>query len=144
LIPEHVESTEREAQVARDAAAAFGRAFTEGEIDAFLELLAPEVDYESPSVMQHTVVKLQGRDEVRGYLEQTANEYERLQVEPDEVRDLGGGRFLMVGRWLAQPRQTPTPFGTPVGAVLDIGDGKVVRVRAFFDEQLAVDAARRD
>jgi ketosteroid isomerase-like protein len=138
------ESTERETQVARAAAAAFGRAFTEGDLDGFLDVLAADIDYEAPSVMQHTVVKLKGHDDVRRYLEETTSEYEELRVETNDIRDVGGGRFVVIGRWHAKPRHTGTPFGTPVGAVLDIEDGKVGRLRAFFDEQLATDAARRD
>ena len=137
-------SSQREAEVARETVAAFGRAFTDGETDAFLAMLADDVDYEAPSVMQHTVMKLHGHDEIRGYIEETASEYKELDVKPREIRDLGGGRFLMFGWWQARPRQSPTPFGTPVGAVLDIRDEKVVRLRAFFDEQLAIDAAARD
>ncbi|HEY1277304.1 MAG TPA: nuclear transport factor 2 family protein [Thermoleophilaceae bacterium] len=138
------QSTEREVQVARDAIDAFGRAFTDGEIDAFVDLLSEDVDYEAPSVMQHTVMKLKGRDEVRRYVAETAGDYEELAVEMKHVRDFGGGRFVMTGTWHAQPRHTGTPFGTPIGAVLDVGDGRVTRLRAFFDEQLALDAARRD
>jgi ketosteroid isomerase-like protein len=138
------QSTERETQVAREAATAFGRAFSEGDLDAFLDVLAPEIEYEAPSVMQHTVMKLKGHDEVRRYLEETTGEYEELRVETNDIRDKGGGRFVVVGQWHAQPRHTATPFGTPVGAVLDIDDGKVVRLRAFFDEALAEAAARRD
>ena len=126
------------------AAAAFGSAFTNGEIDAFLTFLAADVDFEVPSVMQDTVKKLTGHDEVRGYLEQTASAYEELRVESREIRDFGGCRFLMVGSWQAKPRTSTTRFGTPMGAVLDMRDGKVTRLRAFFDEQLAIDAAGRD
>ena len=138
------ESEQREAEVARETAAAFGNAFTNGEIDAFLAMLAAEVEYEAPSVMQHTVLKLKGHDEIRRYLEETASEYDKLSVEPKEIRDLGGGRFLMVGFWRAKPHDTVTPFGTPIGAVLDVRGDKVTRVHAFFDEQLATDAADSD
>ena len=138
------ETNQREAEVARETAAAFGRAFTNGEVDAFLALLDAEVEYEAPSVMKHTVVKLKGHDEVRRYLEETTGKYESLSVEPKEIRDLGGCRFLMVGFWRAKPRETATPFGTPIAAVLDVRGRKVTRVRAFFDEQLAIDAAARD
>lgn len=144
MAPLPAESTEREVQVAHEAVAAFGRAFTDGDVDAFVRLLAEDVEYEAPSVMQHTVLKLKGRDEVRRYVEETAGEYAELGVEAKDIRDFGGGRFLMVGWWHAQPSHTTTPFGTPIGAVFDIGDGKVTRLRAFFDEQLALDAARRD
>ena len=50
----------------------------------------------------------------------------------------------MSGSWHATVRKTKTRFGTPMGAVLDLGEGKVTRLRAFFDEQLAMNAARRD
>ena len=136
-------SSDRQIEVARDTASAFGRAFTDGEVDAFVALLAPEVDCAWPSVMQHTALQLNGRDEVRRYVEETTSEYEELGVEPREIRDMGGGRFVLLGWWHAQPRHTASPFATPFGAVLDIRDEKVVRLHAFFDEQLAIDAAGR-
>src|SRR5260370_20650409 len=101
-------SSERDVQVARDAAAAFGRAFTDGDHDGLLELLAEDIRFEVPSVVQHTVKKLHGRDEVRVYLEETTSEYHRVDVKPREIRDLGGGRFLMTGWWRAEPRHSVT------------------------------------
>lgn len=136
-------SNERDVELATDAAATFGRAFTDGEVDAFLALLAVDVDFEVPSVMQSAVMKLSGHDEVRDYLERTAGEYEELQVQSKEIRDVGGGRFLMLGSWQATPHRSPTKFGTPMGAVIDIRDAKVTRLQAFFDEQLAIEAAAR-
>ena len=144
MAPKQATSARHDIEVANATAAAFGRAFTNGEIEAFLSLLAPDVSYEAPSVMQHTVMKLEGHDEVRRYLDETASDYDDLGVEVRETRDLGGGRFLMIGWWHAKPHQSGTSFGTPMAAVLDISDGKVAKIRAFFDEQLALDAARRD
>jgi len=144
MASKRAESNQREVEAARAAAVAFGRAFTDGEFDGFLAFLATEVDFEVPSVMQQEVMQLHGHDEVRRYLEQTASEYEELHVQTREVRDFGGCRFLMVGSWRAKPRTSTTRFGTPMGAVLDMRDGKVTRLRAFFDEQLAIDAAGRD
>lgn len=141
MAPEQAESNE--AEVARESAVAFGRAFTNGETDAFLAFLAAEVRYEAPSVMKETALKLNGHDEVRAYLEQTAGEYDEVRIESKEIRDLGGGRFLMTGLWQAQPHKS-TRFGTPLGVVFDIRDGKVARMQVFFDEQLAVDAAGRN
>ena len=144
MAAKQIESSQREAEVASETAAAFGRAFTDGEIDSFLALLSPEIDFEVPSVMQETVMKLKGHEDVRRYLEQTASEYDELRVESKEIREYGGGRFLLVGSWHATVRKTRTRFGTPMGAVLDIRDGKVSRLRAFFDEQLAMAAASGD
>lgn len=144
MLAERGPSTEHEVAVATSTAAAFGRAFTYGEIGQFLALLAPDVEFEVPSVMASTVKKLSGHDGVRGYLEETEREYKKLVVDPKEIRDLGGGRFMIVGSWRATPRGNATTFGTPMAAVLDIDEGKVARVRAFFDEGLAVAAAAAD
>ncbi len=130
--------------MAASAAAAFGRAFTNGEVEEFIALLAADLEFELPSVMASTVKKLTGHDEVREYLEQTEREYRFLAVDPQEIRDLGGGRFMVVGTWRATPRGYATTFGTPMAAVLDIHDGKVGRLRAYFDESLAVAAAEAD
>jgi len=94
--------------------------------------------------MQSTVLRLSGHDEIRRYLEQTATEYENLHAESKEIRDCGNGRHLMLGWWQATPRKSQIRFGTPMGAVLDFRGGKVTGLRAFFDEQMAIDAAARD
>ena len=144
MLAERGPSSEVETEVATAAAAAFGRAFTRTEFDPFLDLLAPEAEFEVPSVMQSTVLKLRGRDEIRSYLEETTGEYTKLAVSLTDIRDQGAGRFVVVGSWRAQPSHSPTTLGTPMAAVLDIADGKVGRILAFFDEQLAVAAAGRD
>ena len=142
MASQEAHDAQQEAEVARQATAAFGRAFTEGDVDGLLAFLASDVSFEVPSVMQETVMKLKGHDEVRSYLEQTASEYDELIVESREVTDCGEGRYLMSGSWHATVRKTKTRFGTPMGAVLDLSDGRVTRLRAFFDEQLAMNAAR--
>jgi ketosteroid isomerase-like protein len=92
--------------------------------------------------MQSSVLKLNGQGEVRKYLDDTTGEYTKLEVSLTDVRDQGGGRFVVVGSWRATPSHSATSFGTPVAAVFDVHDGKVARLRAFFDEQLAIAAAR--
>ena len=83
-------SVRPDAEVAEAAADAFGRALTDGACDDFVGLLTEDIQYEAPSVLHHTVMKLNGPGEVRRYLEASAAEYEELVVVPDEVRDLGG------------------------------------------------------
>jgi ketosteroid isomerase-like protein len=131
------------AELAQRAADAFSRAFTDGEVDAFLDLLTHDVDFEMPSVMQATELHLKGCADVRDYLEKTQHAYSTVGVKINVVRDLGGGRYLVLGRWRATPFDTTTPFATPFGSVFDLKGDKVSRVRSFFDEQLAVEAAGR-
>ena len=127
-------------ELVRKAADAFGRALTEGEIEPYVELLDPDVDFESASAIEGGRVRLRGRDEVRGYLEQMTKEYTEVQLEPRELRELAPGRFLVLGSWHGRARGAPTTFVTPLATILELRDGMVVRVRGFMDEQQAREA----
>jgi len=128
-------------EIVRRFADAFGHAIADGEIEPYLEMLAPEVDYELASPAKGGTVSLHGRDEVRRYLEEMAREYTELVLTPQELRELVPGRFLVLGIWHARVRNG-IQFGTPVASIIDLEDGKVVRLRGFLDEQQAIEAAK--
>jgi ketosteroid isomerase-like protein len=137
-----IESPEREQdlEVVRTALGAFGRAVTNGEIEAFLELLDEEVDLEIPSAIRREVVKLRGLEETRRYLEQIASDYVELRVDPREFRRLDGDRLLVVGRWQGRASGGTTPFGTPLALIVELREGRVASLRGFMDEQQALEA----
>lgn len=134
---------EQDIETARAALGAFGRAVTEGEIDAFLELLDEEVDLEIPSAIRQDVVRLKGREAVRHHLEKIADEYVELRLDPSEFRRLDHGRLLVIGRWQGRVSGGTTPFGTPLALIIELRDGKVARLHGFMDGQQALEAARR-
>jgi hypothetical protein len=88
-------------------------------------------------------VTLHGHTELREYLEQAADEHHELRLEPGEVRDLGGERFIVFGRWRGQGLGG-TPFGAPLAAILAFKGGRVLRLRGFMDQPQALDAARSE
>jgi ketosteroid isomerase-like protein len=126
-------------ELVRRTAEAFGRALSEGEIEPYLELLDPEIEFEIASPMKGGSVSARGHDELRAYLEEMAEEYTELVLTPEEVRELALGRFLVLGLWHGRVRGG-TRFGTPLAALIDVKDGKVVRLRGFLDEQQALAA----
>ena len=126
-------------ELVRRTAEAFGRALADGEIEPYLELLDPEIEFEIASPMKGGSVRAHGHDELRSYLEEAAAEYTELVLEPEEVRELAMGRFLVLGLWHGRVRDGMR-FGTPLAALLDVKDGKVVRLRGFLDEQQALAA----
>lgn len=132
---------EQDLEIARTVLAAYGRAVTDGEIDALLELLDREVDLEFPSAIQGAV-KLSGHEEARRYLKAIASEYIELRLLPREFRSLDRGRLLVIGRWQGRAHGGGTPFGTPLALILELREGKVACLRGFMDEQLALEAAR--
>jgi ketosteroid isomerase-like protein len=126
-------------QLVRRAAEAFGGAIADGEIDAYLDLLDDEIEFEISSPMKGGWVRARGHDELRNYLEEMASEYTELVLAPEEVRELALSRFLVLGTWHGRV-QGGTRFGTPLAALMDVRDGKVVRLRGFLDEQQALAA----
>lgn len=127
-----------EAELARTAAAAFSRALSDGEIDGYLALLDPEVDFETASATRGRVA-LRGHAALRSYLEQASGEYDELRLTPGEIRGLGPGSVLVLGRWSGRLRGG-TRFGAPLATILTIADGRVTRLRGYMDEQQALDA----
>ena len=128
-------------QIVRRSADAFGRALAHGEVELFVELLDQEVEFELASPVKGGAVSFHGCAEVRRYLGEMAEEYTEMVLTPQEVRELVPGRFLMLGVWRGRVRGG-TRFGTPLAAIIELRDGKVVRMRGFMDEQQALTAAR--
>jgi len=91
--------------------------------------------------MRQDLVRLHGVEETRRYLEETADDYVELRVDPREFRPLDSGRLLVLGRWRGRARGGATPFGTPAAMIVELRDDKVTRLRAFMDEQQALEAA---
>lgn len=141
-----IESPELEhfLSIARAVFDGYGRAVTEGEIDAFLLQLDPQIDLQIPSATLGTIVTSHGKEEVRRYLEEITDEYLELRLEPLDFRSLSHGRMLVIGRWRGQVSGGTTPFGTPFAAIMELHDEKVVRLHAFMDVEQAIEAAESD
>jgi ketosteroid isomerase-like protein len=123
----------------RRIAETFGRALAHGELEPYLELLDEDVEFEIASAVKGGVVSRHGRTEVRSYLEEMAREYTELVLTPEELRELAPGRYLVLGAWHGRV-QGGTSFGTPLAAIIQLRDGKVVQMRGFMDEQQALAA----
>ena len=132
-------SGEQAAEVVRRTGELFGRAVSEGEVDAYADMLDPEVDFEAFSVAAGHIVRFRGREEVRAYVVQTAKRYDELRLDVSELRDLGDDRFLVLGRWHGQIRGVG-PFGAPLASIIQVRDGLLCRVNAFMDERDALEA----
>jgi ketosteroid isomerase-like protein len=126
--------------IVRRAADAFGNALADGEIEPYLDLLEPEIEFELTSPATGGMVSLHGRDEVRTYLDEMAEEYTELELTPRELRELAPGRFLVLGVWQGRVRGG-TRFGAPLATIIEVHEGKVARVRGFLDEEQALAAA---
>jgi ketosteroid isomerase-like protein len=132
---------EQQVEIVRRAVEAFGDAISDRKAEGFLGMLDADVDLELPSALRQDVIRLHGVEEVRGYLEETADAYVELRVEPREFRPLDRGRLLVIGRWQGRASGGTTAFGTPVALIVELRGEKVSRLHAFMDEQQALEAA---
>lgn len=127
-------------EIVRRFADTFGHAIADGDLEPYLDLLDDDIDFQIASPVRGGILTMNGRAEVRTYLEEMAKEYTELELVPKEIRELAPGRYLTLGTWHGRVHGGAS-FGTPLASIIELRDGKVVRMRGFMDEQQALAAA---
>ena len=121
---------------------ALGDAFNQGDPDAFVACLHPEVEWLEPNdVMPDLRGTYRGRSEVRGWLVEFLDAWESFHSTTEEVIEAGDGRILigtnvrLIGR--GSGVETDARFWT----VLSLLDGLIKRREPFLDRTEALEAA---
>jgi ketosteroid isomerase-like protein len=119
---------------------AFNRAFEHEEAELFA-LLDPEAEWiPLTAVLERT--SYHGHDGVRQWIEEMQRDWEVFETKPDEFRDLGDDRVLILGTWRARGRGSGVELSTQQAAwLLSCKGGKVVRLQTFTDRERAFEAA---
>lgn len=119
---------------------AFNRSFADDTED-FYELLDPEVEW-MPLTAAMEGSSYHGLDGARQWVEELENDWEVFETRPEEFRDLGDGRVLVLGTWRARGRGSGIELDSQRAAwLMQIRDGKLVRHQAFTDIERAFEAA---
>src|SRR5205085_903906 len=128
---ENVEVVRRSYQLFNANALAGASEYWDSEIVWHTDPLVPE-----PGVYS-------GFATVRTYLEGFLRAFGAMHVDPDEVIDLGGGEVLSVLKVSGRPLgQTDAQTQWLDWAwIVAVRDGKITRVRSFFDKDRAFKAA---
>jgi ketosteroid isomerase-like protein len=127
-------------EVARRAFEAFNRTFNEGTPDLF-RVLDPEIEW-IPVLAVLEGRAYHGTEEVRGWLEDLKEYWTAFEVRPEQFRDLGDDRVLVLGAWRAQGRRGQVPLDFPQAAwLMHIRNGRLLRLQAFTDRREALEAA---
>src|SRR6476469_4429853 len=117
-------------------------AFNRRDVEAWLEVLDPEVEMHlSLSAMfgrEETVIR--GHDELLEFLADLDEAFAEFQIEISEIRDLGE-RLVTIGHLHGRGTTSGADVDSPIGYVVDFKDGKVVRLRDYFDPKEALEAA---
>jgi hypothetical protein len=120
----------------------FNRAFSEGEIDAWLDELTPDAEIGTVTAIAEGRL-LRGHDDARRYMERLHEVFEEMSVRADSFEALANGLVLTLGRWRAVGRGSGVPVDSPWAVVTQLApDRRAVWMQAFTDEGEARGAAR--
>ena len=117
-------------------------AFNRRDLNAFLDLLAPDVEW-VPLLGVLEGRAYRGHEEIRQWIEALATDWEIFEVYYDELQDLGD-QVLALGGWRGRGRASGVELGDrPATWLIDLQAGKVTRLQTFTDRAEALAAVGR-
>src|SRR5215212_1944249 len=117
---------------------AYFEAVNRRDHDAVFHLFAPEVEFHLAGRFPDLEPTYIGHEGVRGFLEQFADPWEELWVEPETLTDLGT-RVLVLLHFHARGRDG-IEVALPLGQVWTFENGRAVRMDAYSDHRKALEA----
>ena len=114
-------------------------AFSAGDVAAFVALTTADIEWASGLGAVEGEV-FHGHEGVETYFARLRSAWESFTFHADEFRDLGDV-VLVLGRLEGHGRGGGVPVDSPVGAVFDLLDGTIWRLRAYLDHDRARETA---
>jgi ketosteroid isomerase-like protein len=121
----------------REAAAAFNR----GDLDAWLEYLADDIDYRAVEGALDDRGPMHGKDAVRAYVEDWLGTFDNFRSEPVELIEAGEDKVIAVGRISGRAKLSGVETDLTFAALYTVRDGKIVRGREYWTRDEALQAA---
>jgi ketosteroid isomerase-like protein len=115
-------------------------AYNAGELDAAVDFCAADVTVFPDASVFPESSSLVGRDEFRGFLEETWAAWASGSVTPTEVLDIGEGRVLVRADWAATGSASGVETHTNISQIYTIRDDQISRAEYFFDHDNALKA----
>jgi uncharacterized protein len=114
-------------------------AFARGDLDAALELMAPDIEAHDPPEMPDAAI-YRGHEAVRRDWEHTAELFDDFSVEVEDYFDAGDELVVYV-RYRGRGRESGAEVEAAMAHIWTIRDGKATRLRQFLDRSSALEAA---
>jgi ketosteroid isomerase-like protein len=102
-----------------------------------MELCHPEVEWTAPE--DGTIYR--GRDGVRERLEEWLASFDDYRYEVQRIIDCGGDEVLVEATEVGRGAKSGAETSSTNFELLTIHEGMIVRVREFYDEAVALEAA---
>ena len=115
-------------------------AYNAGDLDALMELCAPDIEaFPDASVFLESS-PLRGRDEFRSWLEEIDSAWISARNDTIEAFALGADRVLHRGQWGGEGAASGLYTTASITDIWTIRDGQIARVEYFFDHDQALKA----
>jgi ketosteroid isomerase-like protein len=124
-------------EIVRNMAAAFNR----GDLDAWSEGLADDIDHRAVEGALDDPGPILGKEAVRAYMQDWLDLFNDLKVEPTELIDAGEDQVVAVSRISGRAKLSGVETDLTYAAVYTIRDGKIARGREYWTKEQALEAA---
>jgi len=115
-------------------------AFSHGDVEEMLSYADPELEFHSAIVGGAEGNVYRGHEGFRRWYADSFESFEELRNEWSEFRDLGD-RVLALGHVKARGRESGVELNSPMGWVITVRHGKVVKAQGFLGRDDAIEAA---
>ena len=112
------------------------------DVEAVLEELDPEVEWHPAmaALLGGKTTVFRGHEGVREMLRELDEAFAEIHMEFSEIRDLGE-RIVAIGRRRARGRVSGAETETPLCYVIEVKNGKAIRIQSYLDPREALEAA---
>src|SRR5262245_37742953 len=117
-------------------------AFNRRDLEANLDELDPEVVQHLSlfTMLGGGLTVYRGHDGVRELYRDLGEGFAEFRVEITEIRDVGE-RIVAIGQLRGRGRASGAEVQSPIGYVVELRNGKAIRIDDFFDPAEALEAA---
>jgi ketosteroid isomerase-like protein len=112
------------------------------DVEAVLEELDPEVEWHPAmaALLGGKATVFRGHEGVRKMLRELDEAFAEIDMEFSEIRDLGE-RIVAIGRRRTRGKASGAETETPLCYVIELKNGKAIRIRSYLDPREALEAA---
>jgi ketosteroid isomerase-like protein len=124
-------------EIVREAVGAFNR----GDLDAWWEYWAEDIDYRAVEGAPDDHGPIQGKEAMREYVQDWLDTFDDFRYEPVEIIDAGKDMVIVLVRISGRAKLSGVETELNFAALFTSRDGKIVRGREYWTRDEALEAA---
>jgi ketosteroid isomerase-like protein len=115
-------------------------AFNTGDVEAFIDFMAPDVETLPDSSVFPEAGPLRGRDAYRTFAEGTRSAWEGSRWETSEVFETRNDCVVHRGNWVGRGAASGIEMSMSLTGVYTLQDHRIIRIEFYFDHAEALKA----